>query len=325
VKPDTEIAKTEFDAGSVRVMGQAGAINPTPRLQAFVGIGVGILAISTASIFIRFAQADGAPSLSIAALRLAFASLILLPLAWTRCRAELARLTTSDVLIALVSGAFLGAHFATWISSLQYTTVTSSVVLVTMSPLFVALGSAVLLKERLTRLTMAGMVLAIGGGVLIGTGDAGVVSAAAPNPLLGNLLALAGAICIAPYFLIGRRLRRKLSLLAYISLVYGTAAIVLLFVAALTQSPLTGFDPQVYVWILLLALLPQLVGHTSFNWSLGHFPATFATIPALGEPIGSTILAIVILGEFVTPLKLVGGALTLAGIGIMMLARARQD
>jgi drug/metabolite transporter (DMT)-like permease len=295
------------------------------RIPPALGIGLGIVAISTASIFIRYAQAECVPSLSIAALRLVFAALILLPAAWLRSRAELAGLSRRDLLIGLVSGAFLGAHFATWISSLQYTSVTSSVVLVTLSPLFVAVASAVLLKERLTRWAVLGVLVATAGGLLIGASDAGQASAAAPNPPLGNLLALGGALCIVPHFLIGRRLRQKLSLLAYISVVYGAAAVVLLAAALATGARLTGFAPQAYVWMALLALLPQLVGHTSFNWSLGYLPATFATIPALGEPIGSTLLAILLLGETVTPLKLLGGLITLGGIALMMVSRARAS
>ncbi|MCL4507456.1 MAG: DMT family transporter [Chloroflexi bacterium] len=283
------------------------------------------MAISTASIFVRFAQADGAPSLTIAALRLSFAALALLPLALTRCRAELVALSARELGVGLIGGAFLGAHFAMWISSLQYTSVASSVILVTLSPLFVAVGSAVFLRERLNRRTVIGMIVAILGGIVIAGGDINQISVSAPDPLLGNLLALGGAICIAPHFLIGRRLRRKMSLLAYISLVYGAAALVLLLAVAATGTPLTGFNPQSYLWVALLALLPQLVGHTSFNWSLGYLPATYATIPVLGEPIGSVILAFIFLGEGVTPLTLIGGVFTLGGIAMMMVSRTSGD
>ena len=306
-------------------MSETAPLSTRPRISPALGIGVGVVAISTASIFARFAQNAGAPSLTIAALRLVFASIVLLPFAAIRCRAELATMTRGEWLIALLSGAFLGAHFGTWITSLQYTSVTSSVVLVTFSPLFVAIGSAVFLKEKLSRLTLAGIAVAILGGGLIGAGDASLGGASAPNPLLGNLLALVGAISIAPHFLIGRHLRRKLSLLAYISVVYSAAAVVLLIAVGVTGSPLVGFDPQSYVYMALLALLPQLVGHTSFNWSLGYLPAAYAAIPALGEPIGSTVLALLVLGEVLTPIKLIGGLLTLGGIALMMVSRIRND
>jgi drug/metabolite transporter (DMT)-like permease len=168
-------------------------------------------------------------------------------------------------------------------------------------------------------------VIAILGGILISAGDAFQTGSGASNPLLGNMLALAGAICIGPHFLIGRRLRQKLSLLSYITLVNTAAAIVLLGVVAMTGSQLTGFDPQSYLWIALLALLPQLVGHTSLNWSLGFLPATYATIPVLGEPIGATFLAMILFGEMLTPFKVGGAFLTLSGIALMMLSRMTSD
>lgn len=293
------------------------------RLSPLLGIGAGIAAISFGSIFVRLAQGSGAPSLTIAALRLTIAALLLAPFALWRCRAEIGRLSTRDLITAAVSGLFLGAHFATWITSLQYTSVSSSVVLVTLSPLFVALASAVFLRERLTPLTMPGIAIAVAGGVVISLSDAGLASGGS-NPAWGNLLAVLGAISIAPHFLIGRRLRQKLSLLAYISLVYGAAAVVLLAAVFLRGEPLVGLDPQAYLWITLLAVLPQLVGHTSFNWALGFLPATFATIPALGEPIGSTILAVLLFGEQLNLLKVLGGALVLAGIAILTVSRTQD-
>ncbi len=302
---------------------EGGALpRPAPRMSPWLAMSAGVLAVSTASLFVRMAQQAGAPSLTIAALRLTLASALLLPLAAARCREELRRLSRRDLAIGLASGAFLGLHFATWIGSLHYTSITSSVALVTLAPVFVALGSALFLRERLDRRAAAGMLLAVAGGIVIGVGDTqSAVAAPAPAPLLGNLLALAGAVAIAPHFLIGRVLRMKLSLLAYIAVVYSAAAVFLLAAALVAGAPLTGFDPQAYVWIAALALIPQLIGHTSFNWALGHLPATYATIPALGEPVGSTLLAVALLAEPLTPAKVAGGALVLAGILLMSLKR----
>ncbi|MDW8394674.1 MAG: DMT family transporter [Anaerolineae bacterium] len=281
---------------------------------------IGVLAVSTASIFIRYAQQSGAGSLAIAALRLTFATLVLVPPALLRCREEYRTLSGRDFVAALISGAFLGAHFATWIFSLEFTTIVSSVVLVTLSPLFVALGSALFLRERLLPHVLLGMGMAITGGIVIGLADAGSTDAA-PNPLLGNALALAGAMSIAPYLIIGRALRHKLSLLAYVALVYGAAAVVL-FGALLVSggSPLLG-SPVAYLWIALLALVPQLVGHTSFNWSVRRLPAVYGTVPILGEPIGSSILAVLLLGEVIRPPIVLGAALTLGGIWLMSVRR----
>ncbi len=292
-----------------------------PAISPVVGIGVGVVAVSTASIFIRFAQQAGIHSLVIAALRLTLASAVLLPFAIARSRDEYRALSARHFGIALLSGAFLGAHFATWILSLAYTSVVSSVVLVTLSPLFVAVGSALVLRERLNAPVLIGMAVAIAGGVLIGVGDS-AQSQMGRDPLLGNALALTGALCVAPYFIIGRALRERLSLLAYVTLVYGVAAVTLLLVwwisgVSLEASALSGL-----VWVALLALLPQLVGHTSFNWSLRRLPAVYATVPVLGEPVGSSVLAVIFLGETITLPVLVGAVLVLIGIGTMSVGRA---
>ncbi|MCL6509626.1 MAG: DMT family transporter [Anaerolineae bacterium] len=292
-----------------------------PSVPPALGIVVGVIAVSTASIFIRFAQQAGANSLAIAALRLTIATLVLLPFALNRCRDEFRALSRRDLLIAMVSGTFLGGHFATWILSLEFTSVVSSVVLVSLSPLFIAAASALFLKEPLTTRIVIGMLIAIAGGVLIGLSDSGG-TVPGQNPTLGNVLALAGALCMTPYLIIARALRSKFSLLAYITLVYGAAAVVLMLVVLLTRTPLTASDPWAYLWITLLALMPQLVGHTSFNWSVRRLPAVYGTIPVLGEPVGSTILAMLVLGEVVRPLTLLGAALALAGIALMSLKKS---
>jgi len=280
-----------------------------------------VVAVSTASIFIRLAQQAGAQSLAIAMLRLTIAALVLMPFALSRCSGEFRHLSPRDLLTTIVSGAFLGGHFATWILSLEFTSVVSSVVLVTLSPLFVALASALFLREPVNNRMALGMVIAIAGGVLIGVADSGS-SAPGQNPLLGNALALAGAVCIAPYLIIARALRSKLSLLAYVTLVYGAAAVILCAAVLLTQTSLSSDSGLAYLWIALLALVPQLIGHTSFNWSVRRLPAVYATIPVLGEPVGSTILAVILLGEQVTLLTLGGAALALAGITLMSLKKS---
>ncbi len=282
-----------------------------------------ILAVSTASIFIRFAQAD-APSLVIAALRLTFATLLLAPLAWTRHRTELMSLSRREILLGVVSGLFLAAHFATWISSLEYTTVASSVVFVSTGPLWVALLSPMLLNERLARAAIAGLVIAILGGTIIGLSDACIwdngLHCADLSQILhgramwGNFLALIGAWTISGYLIIGRKLRAKMSLIPYIFSVYGVAAIALILTAFVAGQSLLGYPAQTYGWIFLLAAFPQLVGHSTFNWALRYLPAAFVAVTTLGEPIGSATLAFFILQEKPTVVVISGGILILIGI-----------
>jgi drug/metabolite transporter (DMT)-like permease len=297
--------------------GQARIILPFALLIA-------ILAVSTASIFIRFAQMDGAPSLVIAALRLTFATLLLAPIAITRHRAEIQALTRAELSLGLVSGLFLAVHFATWISSLEYTSVASSVVFVSTGPLWVALLSPILLNERLRRAAMIGLGLALLGGTVIGLSDACTWSAGLECPDLnqvmqgramwGNFLALAGAWAVTGYLIIGRKLRAKMSLVPYIFVVYGMAALALIMIMfAAGQSPL-GYEAKSYGWIFLLAAIPQLIGHSTYNWALRYLPAAFVAVTTLGEPIGSAILAFFILNETPTIAMVIGGVLILLGI-----------
>jgi len=291
-----------------------------PAFSPILGLVVGVLAVSVASILIRFAQQAGVDSLVIAALRLAIATLVLMPFALAKCHYEYRALSRRDLLIALLSGVFLGGHFATWILSLSLTNVVSSVVLVSLGPLFVAVASALFLRERITSRMWLGMLMAVAGGALIGLTGTGS-GAAGQNPLLGNALALAGALCLAPYLIIGRVLRAKLSLLAYITLVYGSAAAVLLMALVVAQIPITFTEPSAFIWVVLLALVPQLIGHTAFNWAVRRMPATFATIPVLGEPIGTSILAVLLFRELPGSITLVGAIVALAGITLMSLKR----
>jgi len=272
---------------------------------------IGILAVSSASILVLFARAEGVPAVSIAALRLTIASIALAPFVWTRARGEWAKLSRRDFALAIVSGVLLALHFASWISSLDYTSVMSSVVFVSTNPLFVGLASVLILRESIRRGTVVGIVIAGIGGALIGFTDLGNAGA---DSLFGDGLALVGAVTVSGYLLIGRQLRKRLSLLAYIGLVYTTAAIVLLAMAWAMGANLFGYSPMGYLLILLLAAGPQLIGHTSYNWALKYVSATFVTVTLLAEPIGATVLAIPILAQVPSPIKLVGGALILFGI-----------
>jgi drug/metabolite transporter (DMT)-like permease len=227
--------------------------------------------------------------------------------------------------MGMLSGLFLALHFATWITSLEYTTVASSVVLVSTSPLWVALLSPVTVKEPIRRMVLIGMVIALVGGVVVGLSDAcdianGILNCprleefVSGDAFYGDLLALAGALLGAGYLLIGRSLRGNMSLIPYIFLVYGFSAIVLVVLAAFSGEQAVGYPGEFYLWVTLVALIPQLLGHSTFNWALRYLSAAYVSITLLGEPIGSTILAVVLLSEVPSPVKLIGAILILAGI-----------
>jgi drug/metabolite transporter (DMT)-like permease len=288
------------------------------RVRLVLSLSLGVVAISSASILIRFAQAE-APTLTIAAWRLTIASLVLLPYAWLTCRPELRRLSRQEWRYLLISGGFLGLHFAAWISSLGYTSVASSVVLVSMGPLFVGFGSWLFLRERLVRATLLGILLAALGSLLVGWSDLGQ----GQDQLWGDVLALLGAVMIAGYLMIGRKVRSRLSLVAYIAPVYGAAMVCLWLLVAVARPQLVGFSAATYGWIAALALVPQLIGHSTLNWALAHLSATFVSLLTLVEPVGSGVLAYLILGEAVTYVAAAGGGLILAGIYIASRAEAR--
>lgn len=299
--------------------------NAPPRATLTLGLLAGILAASTAAIFIRFAQSEGVSSIVIAAARLTISGLALAPFALAGYRSDLRRLRRGEWLLALLSGLFLALHFASWITSLEYTSVASSVVLVTTTPLWVALLAPLVLRERIHRVAVLGMILALAGGVVIGVSDACVVRSGqvvcpplktffGGESMLGNLLAVAGAWMAAGYLLVGRKLRAKLPLVPYIFMVYGMAAVVLVIIMLAMGKSLFGYTPLVYLWFLLLALVPQLMGHTLFNWALKYAPASFVSVILLGEPVGSTILAVILFREIPGGLKIGGAVLLLAGI-----------
>jgi drug/metabolite transporter (DMT)-like permease len=271
----------------------------------------GVAAISFASILIRLADA---PSLAIATYRVGLASLILaphfslnLPVTWRKWNGRLLGAT-------VLSGFFLALHFAFWVRSLQMTSVASSTTLVSTTPLFVALISYLCLGEHLPRRSWMGVCLVLIGSALIAGNDFSL----SKDALLGDLLALAGAVAASGYLLAGRFVRRHLDLSAYTLGAYGSAALLLLGFSSFTATPLSGFSNRTYLVLILLAIIPQLIGHTTFNWTLRFFSPTTVAVLILGEPIGATILAYLFFGEVVAGVKALG--LFILGTGIVLSA-----
>jgi drug/metabolite transporter (DMT)-like permease len=281
--------------------------------SVYYALGAGIVAISFGSVLARLAQA---PAPTVAALRMIFSSLILLPfvLASARTRAELAGVSRADLRLLALSGLFLALHFYLWISSLSFTGITSSVVFVTTNPLWVALYTIVFRKKRISRVFWLGLGISILGGAIIGGRDA----FAGGSRWQGDILALGGAVAIAGYFLVGSRLRGRLSLIAYVFPVYTCAAVILSIAATASGASLTGYGWESYGACFVMALVCQILGHSIFNWALKYLEATVVTIAALGEPVGASILALIVLRERAVPAEIVGGAAILAGIFLVL-------
>lgn len=292
--------------------------------QVYFILLAGIAAVSFAAIFVRFALAEGIPTPAIAAGRLTLSALILTPLALRGHGDDLKRLTRGDFGLAAVSGLLLAIHFGTWIASLAYTTVLISVVFVATSPLWVALLEVVFLRAKLAALVVIGLMIAFIGGLVIGLGgETGTVFTR--EALTGGLLALVGAVAIALYLVIGRKLRAKLPLVPYIWLVYGFAAVFLLLVVLVTRTSMVGYSAPGYFWIALLALVPQLIGHGSFNFALRYLSATYISLATQMEPIGSAIAAFFLLNEKPTAPQIVGSAGILLGVILATLGQQARD
>ena len=306
--------------------------DPSTTYRPLIATGAGILFVSTASIFIRFAQAE-ASSITIAAARLVIASLILVPIALIRHGPEWRKMTSANLLKGILSGIFLALHFATWITSLQFTSIASSVVLVTTTPLWVAILSPLVLREPIRRSVIIGLVVSIAGGVIVGIGhtcaiDQGRVICQGQvftgRAMWGNFLALFGAWMAAGYMLIGRQLRKQLNTLTYVALVYGVAALILSVAVFIRAEPVLGYSGETYLWLLALGIIPQLLGHSLFNWSLKYISAAYVSLTLLGEPIGTIILALIFLRESPTSIEGVGAILILVGIVIGSVDRLKR-
>jgi drug/metabolite transporter (DMT)-like permease len=288
-----------------------GAAQASNARSLYMILGLGVCAVSIAAPVIKTIDA---PAASIAAYRLLFASVPVLFLALLFRRAELRALSGADFRVIVLSGLCLAGHFATWIASLQFGTVASSVALVTTSPLFVAGFAFLVAGERTSRTALIAIAISLLGGLVIAAAD---IHAGGLEPR-GDLLALAGAVFAAAYYALGRRVRTHVSLLLYIGVVYPVAAGALLGFAAATRQPVAGFSPSTYGFLLVLAVVPQLLGHSALNWSLRYLSAPSVAIAVLGEPILATALAALLLRELPGWQRVAGGVLILAGVYIAL-------
>lgn len=280
-------------------------------MKAYLVLLVGVVSVSFAAIFIRLAEA---PPLVIAAYRLTIASLVLILLTYKKTVPSLKRLSGRDSLLLLLSSFFLALHFALWITSLSYTSIASSVILVTCHPAFVAVISYFLWHEVLNRLTIGGMALAFAGVVLINYGgfDFG------QQYILGDVLALIAGFAMGGYLILGGYLKNRIEIMPYLTVIYTGAAIILLLATVGFGYSFTGYSGKTYLMMALLAVVPQLIGHSSFNLALRLIPVTLVSVAILGEPVGATLLGYFLLDEVPTVKELIGGVLILAGIFIVL-------
>ncbi|PIC85624.1 EamA family transporter [Sporosarcina sp. P20a] len=278
-----------------------------PSIHPYVPIAIGVLTVGLSAIFVKMATADAGV---IAFYRMFFSAVIMLPLFLNSYRSELTSLTKRDWLFTASSGIFLAIHFILWFESLNYTSVASSTVLVTLQPIFALAGTALFFKEIITGKMLTAVIIALTGSFIISWGDFQVSGAA----LFGDLLALLACAFVTAYLLIGQNVRKRISLVTYTFLVYSISSVTLFFYILITQEPFFGYPTADWGWFLALAILPNLLGHTLFNWAVKWVSTNVVSIAILFEPVLASIAAYFVLHEKITSLQLGGAIVVLAGV-----------
>lgn len=289
-----------------------------PPFNPYIAVVIGVIAVSTSAIFVKLAA--GAPAGIIAFYRLGFAALFMLPTILFKYRKELQAISRRDWMLTTISGVFLALHFILWFESLNYTSVASSVVLVTLQPIFAFIGTYFFFGERFSVAAIISMFITLIGSIIIGWGDFQISGLA----LFGDILALLGAITVTAYFLLGQRLRRNLSLIAYTFIVYGISAITLLVYNLILNNEFTGYALDHWGWFLALAIVPTFLGHTLFNWALKWLSTSTISMAIVFEPIGATALAYFILDEIVTSSQWLGGTIVIFGLLLFIVSTTRK-
>jgi len=289
----------------------------TWRVHAILGMG--LLAISVSAILIRYASE--APGEAVAVWRTITAAVLLSGPAMVKSRAEWRTFSGREWMLVVLAGFFLGLHFVMWISSLYFTSVASASTLVSLSPIFMGIIGFVVLRERLTRLETIGIMVALAGTVLLQFAHHGHAGDVGSNPLLGNSLALAAAGFVSIYLLIGRVVRQNRSWLAYVAPLYAMTALTTVAVAVVRDVPLLGYSATFYGLCILMAIVPQLLGHGALNYAIRYFPAATLGLASLFEPVGASVLAFAFFGEIPTLLAVLAMGVILGAVSIVLTRR----
>lgn len=290
-----------------------------PPFNPRIAVVIGVITISTSAVLVKLA--DQAPAAIIANYRLLFAVLMMVPVILLKHRHEFKFIQKKEWLLAVIAGVFLATHFILWFESLNYTSVTSSVVLVTLQPVFAFLGTYFFFKERFSPGAIISMLIALLGSFIISWGDSQMSSSA----LFGDILALLGAVTITAYFLLGQKMRKQLSLMTYTFIVYGISSLTLILYNIVMQNSFFGY-PASHWWIFLaLAIFPTFLGHSLFNWALRWLSTSTISMAIVFEPIGASLLAYLILGERVTDSQWLGGAIVIFGLFLFIMSTSRKQ
>jgi len=283
----------------------------------FGAMGFAVLALAFSSIFITQLERTSVPPLAIAFYRMAFATALLLPASLRFKWAELAALRRKDIAMLALGGFCLAVHFGAWITSLKYIPIAASVVLVNSHPLFVVFASYLFLGEKPRRQSLVGTAIGLGGMAVMSSGGFKEVGVA----LAGDGLALLGALAVVGYFIVGRLARARISLLGYVTPLYGVCSLFLLLWAVAVRAPLYPYNGMVWIYLLALAVVPTILGHTVFNWAIRHVRPSTISLAFLGEPVVASLLALIFFAQNPPLATVLGGALVLGGVYLTSTAK----
>lgn len=283
-----------------------------PLVNPYIALAIGVISVSTSAIFVKLSDA---PSGIIAFYRLFFSVLFMLPVFLIKYVSEVRIIKKRDWILSGASGVFLAFHFILWFESLNYTSVVSSTVLVTLQPLFAFAGTFLFFKEKLSRKAILSGLTAVIGSLVISWGDFKISG----NALFGDILALAACALITFYLLFGQTVRKRVSLITYTFVVYSFSAFTLFIYVLVCGDPLYGYNSMNWVYFILLALIPNLMGHTLFNWSIRWISTSSISVAILFEPVGAAILAFFVLGEKILWTQAAGGLIVIIGIMLFIL------
>lgn len=289
-----------------------------PPLNPYIAIIIAVFAISTSAVLVKLA--GDAPAGIIAFYRLGFAVLMMLPIVILKYRHEFKKIARRDWILTSLAGVFLAAHFILWFESLNYTSVTSSVVLISLQPIFAFIGTYFIFGERFSIAAVISLIITLLGSTIIGIGDYGLGGLA----IWGDILAILATIVIVGYLLVGQKIRRNLSLVTYTFIVYTSSAIALLIYNIVLGNQFTGYSSDVWGWFLLLAIVPTFLGHSVFNWALKWVSTSNVSMAFVFEPIGAAILAYFVLGQRVTSYHWLGGTVIIFGLFLFIMSTTKK-
>lgn len=294
------------------------------RWHAYAAILIGVFATSFAPVWIRYAQAEGVPTLVIVAIRMSLSPLLLTPIVLARYSREIRQFSRRDILLGALAGFWLFVSFFSFLAAIEHISLMLNEVLGNSSALWVALMEILFLKATLKRSVWFGLVLALVGCTVIGLSSSGEVGMG-HNPLLGGALSLAGAITYAIYLVTGRSLRARISFVPYIWLVFGFTGLFSLMTLGITRTPITGYTPNGYWYILLMVLIPQLVGHSLVNYSLRYLSATFISVTGLMTVITSGLYGWLLFQEIPAIIHIPASLAILAGVVLVSRGQSAHE